>query len=313
MILPLANVLQPLIDFNEAILKFWHDDVGFSWGLAIIFMTFVIRLIILPLTYKQVRSMQDLQRLQPEMKKIQERYKDDRQRLNQEMMAFYKEHKVNPLSSCLPLLLQLPFFFALFYMLRHDLRFDVCGQTAHPCGQVPGTHGESFLFIPDITDKATGVALVVLLVLYVSTQLVSGLITTVSAERSQRIMILAIPFVFVSFVINFPAGLILYWITTNVWTIGQQLAIKQFLPPPHLKKAEPVPAGAAAAVAGGSTKTPKTPAKPRTSGGGGSDGKPKGKEKAQAKGEAESSNGAGAAKAPPPGPRKKKKRSGRRR
>ena len=184
MMLPVANVLQPLITFCESILTFWHDTVGFSWGLSIIFLTFVIRLLILPLTFKQVRSMQSLQRLQPEIKKIQARFKDDKQRMNQEMMKFYQEHKVNPLSSCLPILLQLPFFLALFYMLRHDLRMDVCGQTAVPCGQVPGAHGESFLFIHDITDKATGAALVVLIVLYVGSQLISGLITTFTADRS---------------------------------------------------------------------------------------------------------------------------------
>src|ERR687886_680029 len=101
MLLPLANIVQPLIDFSEAILKFWHNDVGLGWGLSIIGLTVVIRLLILPLTFKQVRSMQALQRLQPEIKRIQERYKGDRQRMNQEMMRFYQEHKVNPLSSCL--------------------------------------------------------------------------------------------------------------------------------------------------------------------------------------------------------------------
>ena len=243
MTLPLANVLQPLIDFSEGVMKFFHDSVGFSWGFSIIFLTFVIRLIILPLTFKQVRSMQSLQRLQPEIKNLQARYKDDKQRLNQEMMKFYQEHKVNPLSSCFPVLLQLPFFLALFYMLRHDLRFDICGQTKVPCGQIPGDQGESFLFIDDITDKATGLALGVLIVLYVGSQLVSGLITTFTADRSQRIMMLALPFVFVTFIINFPAGLILYWITTNVWTIGQQYVIKQVIPLPEVA----TPAQAAAA------------------------------------------------------------------
>src|SRR5918911_481526 len=94
-----ANVLQPLIDVNDAIVKFWHDTV---------------RLAILPLTFKQVRSMQGLQRLQPEMKKIQERYKDDKKRQQEEVWKLYQEHQVNPFGSCLPLLLQLPFFFALY-------------------------------------------------------------------------------------------------------------------------------------------------------------------------------------------------------
>jgi YidC/Oxa1 family membrane protein insertase len=289
MMLPLANVLQPLIDFTEGIMKFFHDNLGFSWGLSIIFLTFVIRLLILPLTFRQVRSMQALQRLQPEIKKIQERYKDDRQRMNQEMMRFYQEHKVNPLSSCFPILLQLPFFLALFYMLRHDLRIDICGQSKLPCSQIPGAHGEGFLFINDITTNATGAALVVLIVLYVGSQLVSGIISTFTADRTQRIMMLALPFVFVTFVINFEAGLIVYWITTNVWTIAQQLFIKRFLPPP-----EPLLAGAAAATSGGDGKAAKIPAK-------------------KGKSEPAEPNGAQATKAPPPGPRKKKKRSGRRR
>ena len=306
MTLPIANVLQPLIDFCEGIMSFFHDNVGLSWGASIIFLTFVIRLIILPLTFRQVRSMQGLQRLQPEIKKLQARYKDDKQRLNQEMMNFYKEHKVNPLSSCLPVLLQLPFFLALFYMLRHDLRLDVCGQVAVPCGQIPGDHGESFFFIPDITDKATGATLVVLIVLYVGTQLVSGLITTFTADRSQRIMMLALPFVFVTFIISFPAGLILYWITTNVWTIGQQLAIKKFLPPPEPISA--TPEGAVALAGNGDTKpargkpvAEKPAIEPKKAG-----------KKAKADTSANGGDGAKPA-APPPGPRKKKKRSGRRR
>jgi YidC/Oxa1 family membrane protein insertase len=307
MITPLANVLQPLIDFSEGIMKFFHDSVGFSWGFSIIGLTVVIRLIILPLTFRQVRSMQSLQRLQPQMKALQERFKDDKQRLNQEMMTFYKEHKVNPASACLPVLLQLPFFLALFYMLRHDLRFDICGQTAKPCGQIPGDQGESFLFIHDITDKATGAALVILIVLYVGSQLVSGLITTFTADRSQRIMMLALPFVFVTFIVNFQAGLIVYWITTNFWTIGQQLFIKRFLPAP-----EPLPAGALAVKGSGGGDGKPARGKPAAAPKPEAEEKPSGRKKQEA---ASSNGGDGAdgAKAPPPGPRKKKKRSGRRR
>ncbi len=294
MTLPLASILQPLIDFSEGIMKFFHNQVGFGWGLSIIFLTFVIRLIILPLTFRQVRSMQALQRLQPKIKELQARYKDDKQRLNQEMMAFYKEHKVNPLGSCLPVLLQLPFFLALFRMLRHDLREDICHQTAKSCGQVAAyAHESGFLFIHDITAKATGGALVALIILYVGSQLVSGLITTFTADRSQRIMMLALPFVFVTFILSFDAGLIIYWITTNFWTIGQQLFIKRFLPPP-----EPIAVGA---TAGGGNA--KVPAKALKANGKESGGKSNG-----------SSNGAEASRtAPPPGARKKKKRSGRRR
>ena len=317
MTLPVANVLQPLIDFSEAIMKFWHNSVGFSWGLSIIFLTFVIRLIILPLTFKQVKSMQEMKQLQPQIAQLKERYKDDKQRQQQEQMKLFQEHGVNPLSSCLPIVLQFPFFISLFYMLRHDLRTDVCpkGQAVYqalhhttstvPCGQIPGTHGEQFLFIPDITDKATGAVLIALLVLYVGSQLISGIITTFTADKSQRIMMLVLPAVFVPVVIGFPAGLIVYWITTNVWTIGQQLAIKRLVPaaPP------PALAGAAAAVdkpaRGKPVAEEKKPAKAE---------KVSAKSAKAAKTNGSGSNGASAEKAaPPPGPRKKKKRSGRRR
>src|SRR3954468_22371666 len=103
-----ANVLQPLIDATEAAMVFIHEHVipGGAWGLSIIALTIVVRLVLLPLTLKQFKSMQALQRLQPEIKELQAKYKDDKQRLNQEMMKFYQENKVNPLGSCLPLVAQ---------------------------------------------------------------------------------------------------------------------------------------------------------------------------------------------------------------
>ncbi len=283
----IATFLQPLVDLNDAILKFWHNTVGFSWGASIIGLTVVIRAAILPLTFRQVRSMQALQRLAPEMKRIQERYKDDKQRQQQEMMKFYQEHGVNPLGSCLPLVLQLPFFFSLFYLLRSStFKADVGAEKA-------------FLFIPDLTKPLTGhpVALGVMIVLYVGTQLASTMLTAMSADPNQRRLMLALPFVFVIFVFRFQAGLLVYWVTTNVWTIGQQLVIKRFLPPP-----EPLPAGAAAAVGKGD-------------GGGGDGGSPT-KRGARPKPSAPAADGDGDngnAKAPPQSPRKKKKRSGRRR
>src|SRR5215203_3967480 len=133
----IANVLQPLIDVCQAILEFWHDlidendNLSGSWGIAIILMTFTVRLAILPLTFKGVKSMQRLQTLQPAIKQNQERYKDDKQRMNQEVMAFYQREKVNPLGSCFPLLLQIPFFISLFYLLRSpQFKADIAGNAA---------------------------------------------------------------------------------------------------------------------------------------------------------------------------------------
>ena len=224
----LANILQPLIDVFEPVLVFFHDSVGFSWGFSIVALTITIRALLLPLTLKQVKSMQGLQRIAPEMKKLQEKYKDDRQRLNQEMMKLYSEHKVNPFASCLPLLAQLPVFIALFYLLQDDLRLEICGQTENPCGS---TSESSFFFIPDITDNATGGVLIALIVLYVGSQLASSLLMSVTADRNQRMIFLALPFVFIPFIINFPAGLLVYWITTNLWTIVQQVIVRKTVGP----------------------------------------------------------------------------------
>src|SRR4029079_13205781 len=221
----IANVLQPLIDACQAILEFWHDLIGDSpgsWGWSIILLTFTVRLAILPLTFKGVKSMQRLQTLQPEIKKIQARYKDDRQRMNQEVMAFYQREKVNPLGSCLPLVLQIPFFISLFSLLRSSsFKADIAAN--------PG-----FLAIDNLAEKVTEPALLaVLIVLYVGTQLAASAVTAISADPTQRRIMFALPFVFVVFIINFPAGLIVYWITTNVWTIGQQLAVRKLYPKPE--------------------------------------------------------------------------------
>jgi YidC/Oxa1 family membrane protein insertase len=230
---PVANILQPLINIADAVLVFFHD-LGLSWGLSIIALTFLTRALLIPLTYKQLKGMRALQALQPQMKEIQEKYKNDRQRMQQEMMRFYQENKVNPLASCIPLLAQMPIFITLFYALRSDLRESMCGQSALPCGDVPGNWGESFLFIPDLTAEATGGVLIALILIYVGTQLASGAVMATSADKTQRMMIFIMPLIFVPFIINFPAGLILYWITTNVWTIGQQFAVKKFIPPPEV-------------------------------------------------------------------------------
>ena len=243
-----ANVLQPLIDVCDVALVYFHGLVG-SWGMSIILLTVVVRILLLPLTLKQFRSMQALQKLSPQIKALQEKYRDDRQRLNQEMMKFYQENKVNPFASCLPLAAQMPIFLALFYLLREDLRRDICNQIARPCGAVdPGS--AQFLVIPDLTDKATGGVLVGLIVVYVASQLFSGLAMTVSADKNQRRLIIALPLVFVAFIIQFPTGLILYWITTNLWTILQAYIVRRRVGP--LRPPQPAEAAAAAGGGGGS-------------------------------------------------------------
>jgi YidC/Oxa1 family membrane protein insertase len=225
-VIPAANILQPLIDIANSVLQFFHDSAGLSWGMSIIALTVCTRALLIPLTYRQLKGMRALQALQPQIKEIQAKYKNDRQRMQQEMMRFYQENKVNPFASCIPLIAQLPVFITLFYVLRHELPSDIGCEAGH-CGSEA-----SFLFINDLTAKAHGPELITLLVLYVGTQLVSGLIMSVTADKSQRMMMALLPFIFVPFVINFPAGLVLYWITTNFWTIGQQYVIQRVIPAP---------------------------------------------------------------------------------
>jgi YidC/Oxa1 family membrane protein insertase len=231
-----ANILQPLIDIANAVLQFFHDDVGLSWGLSIIALTFVTRALLIPLTYKQLKGMRALQALQPQIKELQEKYKNDKQRMQQEMMRIYRDNKVNPLASCFPLLAQIPVFITLFFLLKNELPDDI-GCEAGKCGAEA-----SFWFIQDLTAKAVGGELILLLVLYVGTQLISGMVMSITADKSQRMLMFLLPLIFVPFILSFPAGLILYWITTNVWTIGQQLVIQKVVPPP----ATATPEGAAA-------------------------------------------------------------------
>ena len=248
----IQDAFSPLISVFKAILVFLHDNVtAGSWGLAIIGLTIIVRAALVPLTVKQFSSMAKLQALGPDIKALQARYKDDKQRLNEEMMKFYRENQVNPFSSCLPLVLQLPVFLSLFYMLRSDLKLQICGTALHhhamqigqtfsdsyvqktTCQSVAPGSGK-FLFIPDVTASATGGVLVILIVLYIGSQLISSLMTTATVDRNQRLIALGLPFVFTIFILSFPAGLILYWITTNLWTVGQQFVVRKYFPPPAL-------------------------------------------------------------------------------
>ncbi|MDQ6836249.1 MAG: YidC/Oxa1 family membrane protein insertase, partial [Actinomycetota bacterium] len=249
---------------------------------------------------------------------------DDKERQQQEMMRFYKENKVNPLGSCLPMVAQIPVFISLFYMLRQSLRADICPghqptlpsgaiDMAHlrPCGV---GHGAGFLFVGDLTNKATGITLIVLIVLYIGTQLASSLMmSSATMDKTQRQIMLFMPLIFVLFVINFPAGVIVYWITTNAWTMGQQFVIKRRIGPVTAGAAAPGPPGPAAAIDRGSAKDKGTE---KTTNGSGPRAGLGDLIRGRTKPEGEKTGVAAAAPKggpPPRSPRKKKKRSGRRR
>jgi YidC/Oxa1 family membrane protein insertase len=345
-----ANIFQPLIDVFQAVLKFFHDNLGVSWGWSIVLLTICVRLVLVPLAIKQISSMRKMQHLQPQLKALQAKYKDDKQRQQQEVMSFYRDNEVNPLASCLPMVLQLPVFISLFYMLRESLRKDICpgiqrhfqahyasvnhvtlhaaaGQTTQ-CGHVPGA---GFLFINDITNQAHGLTLVVLLVLYVGTQVVSSmLMATPTMDKTQQRIMMLMPVVFVLFVIRFPAGLIVYWITTNTWTMAQQYTFKRLVgtPPPAIVASDDDGRGSSSSLsarrrASAEIASSSKDSVPATRAGIGTALRQRlvpGQQEKNAPGESGGGNGrassekpAGPRGTPPPPPRKRKKRSGRRR
>jgi YidC/Oxa1 family membrane protein insertase len=235
----LANVIEsafgPLISFFQAILVAIHSVIGGSWGWSIIGLTLLVRTVTLPLTVRQFKGMAQLRAHAPELAKIKQRYPDDKKRQQEETVKYYKEAGVNPLASCLPLLLQVPVFISLVYMLRTDLKKHICGAALKAkditssaaigkanCNQLTHSKVASFLFINDITSKAAGVVLVVLMVLYVGTMVSTSVMMSVGSDRNQRLISIALPVVFVVFVIQFPAGLLVYWIATNFTMIPQQ-------------------------------------------------------------------------------------------
>jgi YidC/Oxa1 family membrane protein insertase len=234
-ILPLGNILQPLIDVADAIIKFCHDDVGLSWGLAIIALTFIVRLALLPLSLRGIRSMRRMQVVAPKLQALKEKYKDDPQRFQRETMEVYKKEGVNPFSSCLPFILQIPFFIAIYSLLRGDT-FQMDVEQSPPPG---------FLFVKSVIEAPQGAELIVLIVLFVTTTAASVLLTTAmspTANPSQRYIMMIFPLIVVPFIINAPAGLAVYWIATNVFSLGQQWVVQRLIPAPAAPTPEEVKA-----------------------------------------------------------------------
>lgn len=232
-------VLKQLILLLHWVLVTIHDFLSshglgenWTWGLAIIGLTIIVRLILFPLTWKQYSSAQALQAMQPHVKELQRKHKDDRNKLQQETMKLYQEHRVNPLASCLPLLLQLPVFITLYAAIKGLGPLDKGNPPWLPT--VDALNNATFLWIPHLGMPDPTY---VLLILYVATQLISTeLMLVTQTDKMQKMLMRAMPIMFVFFLWSFPAGLFVYWVTTNLWTIGQQLLIKKvmkpFAPPP---------------------------------------------------------------------------------
>lgn len=209
-----------------------------SWGLAIIGLTIIVRLILFPLTWKQFSSAQAMQAIQPKIKELQRKYKGDRDKIQQETMKLYQEHRVNPFASCLPLILQLPVFISLYYAIRGtDYLNPTTTQQLADAG---------FLWIKSVAAGGGGLGLpdptYILLVLYVVTQLTSTeLMLVTQTDKTQKMIMRSMPIIFIFILWRFPAGLFIYWVTTNLWTIGQQLLIRKVMKPYDLTAASDQP------------------------------------------------------------------------
>jgi len=219
--LVVGSPLTPLEHAMRAVLDWFHSTLGLSWAWSIVATTVVVRMILVPLTVRQIHSMQSLQRHAPQMKEIQKKYKSDKQKQNEELMKFYRENNINPAASCLPMLLQLPVFISLYYSLKHFAKDP-------PSGDLSFLH-----FIPSIAaHTTTHWGGYVLLVVYVASQMVSTLYMSATADKMQRTLFMVMPLIFVFVIARFPAGLVLYWVTTNLWTVGQGLITRRLMPKP---------------------------------------------------------------------------------
>jgi YidC/Oxa1 family membrane protein insertase len=259
------SILGPIEHLLRHVLDWLHSTVGLPWAWSIVALTVIVRMILVPLTVRQIHSMQKLQMHAPQMKEIQRKYKTDKKKQQEELMKFYRENQINPASSCLPLIAQFPVFIALYFVLK---------DFAKEAGQVGSAiYGDNFhwLGLIDITEKVTVGWGPLLLVIYVGSQLASTFFMSTTMDKTQRTIMMLLPFVLVTVVIRFPAGLLLYWVTTNLWTVGQGLVTRRLVPKtpaPQLsfRRSSRTPAKADGAgkpaTAQAAVETPKADGKP---------------------------------------------------
>jgi YidC/Oxa1 family membrane protein insertase len=258
-ILPLLAILGPLERPLRWGLEHLHSNVGLTWAWSIVVLTIIVRLALVPLTVRQIHSMQRMQAFLPEMKEIQKKYKGDRTKQNEELMKFYREHNINPAASCLPMLVQIPIFFALYFVLKD---FEKTVLKNYPGSDLGWLH-----LVPNITDNITAHWSGYLLVaIYAGSQVASTYFMSTTMDKTQRLLFMFLPLGFVFFILSgsvvFPAGLLLYWVTTNLWTVGQGLVTRRLVPrnvtatekrssrtAPGTRSGQPAPAAQAAAPA----------------------------------------------------------------
>ncbi|MEY3430256.1 MAG: hypothetical protein RJB30_188 [Actinomycetota bacterium] len=253
----MGSILDPLywivsgvmVVIHRALSPVFGETSGVTWTLSIVALVVLIRILLIPLFVKQIKSQRALTALSPEMKRIQQKYKDDRQKQSEELMKLYKEHKTNPLASCFPILAQAPIFFALFTVLngigknppqaRGTLTTELAAQAAE--AEFFGARiSQTFLGSGDLTVKIVTVALIALMSLTTFTTqrqlMVKGMPKMDSSNnvmlQQQKVMLYLFPLIFAVTGVNFPVGVLIYWSTTNFWTWGQQYYVIKRNPAP---------------------------------------------------------------------------------
>ncbi|GGO86207.1 membrane protein insertase YidC [Wenjunlia tyrosinilytica] len=260
------GLLNPLYDAVSWIIVQFHSlyghifdpDSGWAWGLSIVSLVVLIRICLIPLFVKQIKATRNMQALQPKMKAIQERYKSDKQRQSEEMMKLYKETGTNPFSSCLPILVQSPFFFALYHVLSYIAKGKTVGviddqalvnsaRDAHIFGApLSAKFTDSAAKLHDLGATVTDVRVVtvVMILLMSASQFITqrqlmtknvDLSVKTPFMQQQKMLMYVFPIMFAVFGINFPVGVLVYWLTTNAWTMGQQLVVIRRNPTPGSK------------------------------------------------------------------------------
>jgi YidC/Oxa1 family membrane protein insertase len=243
-----------IVRFHDLYSLVFDEDSGWAWGLSIVSLVVVIRICLIPLFVRQIKATRNMQALQPKMRKIQERYKNDRQRQSEEMMKLYRETGTNPLASCLPILAQSPFFIALFQTLSHiasDKTVGVLTQSQVDSAREATIFGapiatrfmDSAAKVEELSANLTNVRIVTVIMIvlmsasqfYTQRQLMTknvDLSVKTPFMQQQKMLMYVFPIIFAVFGINFPVGVLIYWLTTNVWSMGQQMFVIKRNPTP---------------------------------------------------------------------------------
>ena len=227
------SVFSPIVNVLGGILLYFHQQLGLEWWLSIVLLTVVVRTLLFPLTVRQVRSMRAMQELRPELDKLRKKYKDNRQKQQEEQMKLFQERKVNPLGGCLPILLQMPIIIGIFYAVRRFGGDPLRNPPVAP--EYPSFRDGGLFWFQDLSVYDSTL---ILPILSAVTMLVSMEITNKSMEPQQRWLMRIMPIGITVFLWRFPAGLFVYWITSNLVTLVQNYVIYNFGPG---KKKPPAP------------------------------------------------------------------------